>query len=58
MQKTSRVDVSLEIIDSNLVLKVVDTGWGLSLRKIHHKNSFGLLGMREKAKSMGGELVL
>lgn len=56
--KASRVDVSLEIIDSNLVLKVVDNGLGIEPEKIHHKNSFGLLGMREKAKSMGGELVI
>ncbi|HOQ49479.1 MAG TPA: PAS domain-containing protein, partial [Candidatus Kapabacteria bacterium] len=56
--KASRVDVSMEIVDSNLVLKVVDNGLGIEPEKIYHKNSFGLLGMREKAKSMGGALVI
>jgi len=56
--KASRVDVYLEKQDKNIVLKVVDNGIGIDPDMIYHKNSFGLLGMREKAKSMGGEVVI
>lgn len=56
--KASRVDVSLEKKDNYIVLRVVDNGIGIDPKMIYHKNSFGLLGMREKAKSMGGEVVI
>lgn len=56
--KASRVDVFLEKQDQNIILKVVDNGVGIDPEMIYHKNSFGLLGMREKAKSMGGEVVI
>jgi glucose-6-phosphate-specific signal transduction histidine kinase len=31
---------------------------GIDPDKIYHQDSFGLLGMREKAKSMGGEVTI
>lgn len=56
--KASRVDVNLEKMNNKVILKVVDNGIGIEPEKIYHKNSFGLLGMREKAKSMGGEVII
>ncbi len=56
--KASRVDVSLIKNEHNLILRVADNGIGIKHDRLFANDSFGLLGMREKAKSMGGEIVI
>lgn len=56
--KSSRVDVFLTQTTEQIELKVIDNGIGIPEDKIFDQNSFGLLGIREKAKSMGGRVVI
>ncbi len=56
--KATRVDVLLEQQLNQIFLRVADNGIGIDPERIKHKDSFGLLGMREKAKSMGGEVII
>lgn len=52
--KASRVDVTLIQKDNILELKVTDNGIGIPPERINDPNCFGLLGIREKAASIGG----
>ncbi len=54
--KATRVDVNL-IIKSNLLsLTVEDNGIGIKSEQLGKRKTFGLLGMRERANFMGGDL--
>jgi signal transduction histidine kinase len=53
----SRVDVSLKRESGNLVLEVRDNGRGISEAEISNTQSIGLLGMRERAALLGGEVT-
>ena len=50
------VNVSLQNEASSLVLTVKDNGRGIRDREISDRKSLGLLGMRERASILGGEL--
>jgi len=50
------VTVILQQQDDNLMLTVEDNGIGIDEQKISSKYSIGLIGMRERASSAGGEL--
>lgn len=52
--KASRVDVILTQKDNILELRVTDNGVGIPMEKINDPDCFGLLGIREKAASIGG----
>ncbi|MBM2816428.1 MAG: signal transduction histidine kinase [Ignavibacteria bacterium] len=52
----SRVDVNLEKVAGNIVLKVSDNGRGISQEQVNSKKSFGLIGIQEKAKFIGGQV--
>jgi PAS domain S-box-containing protein len=55
----SRVRISLqEVININLLLKVEDDGKGFDVRTRGGKKTLGLLGMKERALMMGGELKI
>jgi signal transduction histidine kinase len=54
----TRVDVRLVESAGNLVLEVQDNGRGISEAEIHNTRSIGLLGMRERAALLGGEVRL
>jgi two-component system, NarL family, sensor histidine kinase UhpB len=54
----SHVRVGLKIAEARLVLEVKDNGKGISSDKIAGGGSFGLLGMRERALLLGGEVVI
>lgn len=56
--QASRVRVQLKIADAHLVLEVKDNGKGISRDKIAGGESFGLLGMRERASLLGGEILI
>jgi signal transduction histidine kinase len=53
----SRVDVHLKRESGNLVLQVRDNGRGISEAEISNTQSIGLLGMRERAALLGGEVT-
>jgi PAS domain S-box-containing protein len=56
--KASRVDVNISYDNELFVLEIVDNGVGIPKDKIDSINSFGLLGIREKAKSIGGNIFI
>ena len=53
--KATMVDVMLEEHDGVLVLEVNDNGKGISESEIESPESLGILGMKERAISVGGE---
>jgi len=52
------VTVSLKEKDSILELRVRDNGRGITKEQISDPQSFGLMGIRERAKSWGGEVKI
>jgi two-component system sensor histidine kinase UhpB len=54
-----QVSIEVQKLDhplSCLQLKIVDDGQGCDLNAVHH--GFGLLGIKERVKSLGGELTI
>ena len=56
--KASRVDVNISYDNELFVLEIVDNGVGIPKDKINSIDSFGLLGIREKSKSIGGTIFI
>lgn len=54
--RATRVDVGLEIDDTHCTLSVVDNGRGFTQTDLLKKNSFGLRGMLERVRHLGGEI--
>jgi signal transduction histidine kinase len=54
----TRVEVSFAEEGDGLVLTVKDNGRGISEEEIANTRSIGLVGMRERARLIGGELML
>lgn len=54
----SRVEVSLEIREGNIVLRIRDDGTGISPEQAANPRSLGLVGMRERAELLGGQMSL
>ncbi len=56
--KATEVDVRLAKEDDSLILEVHDNGRGISEEQLSADSSLGILGMRERALLLGGELVI
>ncbi len=56
--KATRVDVVLAKEDNCLLLEVRDNGTGIDDEKVSSHESFGLMGMRERARFLGGEVTI
>ena len=54
----TKVDVSLEAQSENLLLSVQDNGRGIAEQDVQSGKSLGLMGMRERALLLGGELSI
>ncbi len=54
--KATKVDISLNKRDGHYLLKVSDNGIGFVFKNDYPQGSFGLLSMRERALSIGGDL--
>ncbi len=54
----SRVQITLRRAGGMLHLQVRDNGCGFDAAQSRTPNRFGLLGMRERARSMGGRLTI
>jgi PAS domain S-box-containing protein len=52
----SEVRIRLRLIDQLVMLHIADNGKGISEQQVNDRNSFGLMGMRERARKWGGEL--
>jgi PAS domain S-box-containing protein len=56
--EATRVDVRLGREDGNIVLEVHDNGRGIAEEQLSSGRSLGILGMRERALLLGGELTI
>ena len=54
--RASKVEAELKLDDSSVVLQVRDNGRGITDSEITDGKSLGLLGMRERASLLGGEI--
>ena len=54
----TQVEVELEHVDDSIVLQVHDNGRGFRPEDLEKPHSFGILGMQERARSLGGELSI
>lgn len=54
--KASAVEVNFFEVNDHLVLEVSDNGIGISPAHIYNRKSLGLLGIRERAALLGGEV--
>jgi signal transduction histidine kinase len=54
----TQVDVSLKKDNSNLLLTVKDNGKGITRSQLSNSRSFGLIGMRERALTLGGDVSI
>lgn len=56
--RASRIHVGIEVDDARLRLEILDDGIGIPAECLHNPRSLGLLGMRERAKEIGGWLSI
>jgi signal transduction histidine kinase len=56
--RATKVCIEIEPIGDELQLTVMDNGIGFDEALIHREGSFGLVGMRERALMLGGQLVI
>lgn len=56
--RASEVEVSIQCVDSNVVLEITDNGAGFDLNQAGDKGGMGLTSMRERAVKIGGTLTL
>jgi PAS domain S-box len=56
--KATEVDVTLDIVENKIIMKVADNGIGIDLKNKHRKDSYGLIGMKERVYLLNGELTI
>ena len=56
--QATHVTVNISEKDNNILLKIADNGIGISADKKENSNTFGLLGMQERAIVFGGEVII
>ena len=56
--RAAHADISIERDDGTLVVRIEDDGVGFSPQAPRKPNSFGLLGLRERASLLGGDVTV
>lgn len=56
--QATRVEITVEQIGEDIVLKIHDNGMGFDPAINSSNKSFGLMGMRERAIALGGEVII
>jgi signal transduction histidine kinase len=54
--KATKVEINLNVQDGILLLEIVDNGRGITKAAITNPKSFGLIGIKERVHSLGGEV--
>ena len=55
--QASRVHISLRHIGASVVLTISDNGRGITQEELDDPHSFGIIGMRERARALRGEAL-
>jgi two-component system sensor histidine kinase UhpB len=56
--KASEVDIELELQPEFLLLRIRDNGCGIKLSELQGGHSLGVLGMQERARHLGGGIIV
>lgn len=56
--KAARVDIELFEDDNDVVIAIKDNGAGITESQMLHPQSFGIIGMNERAQQLGGKLEI
>ncbi len=56
--ESSEVNLHLKIENKNLIVTISDDGKGFGIENVKQKQSFGIIGMKERAKMMGGDIQI
>lgn len=56
--EATRVDISLNIQDGEIIMLIEDDGKGFNPSSVEHKKTLGIVGMRERAIMMGGTYTI
>jgi signal transduction histidine kinase len=56
--KATKIDILLNECDDCINFVVKDNGIGISENRLNSKTSFGIIGMKERAQSVGGQLII
>ena len=56
--EATRVDISLNIQDGEIIMLIEDDGKGFNTSSVEHKKTLGIVGMRERAIMMGGTYTI
>lgn len=54
--QASKIEIQLTKKKNNIILLITDNGIGITARQLKLKTSFGIIGMKERADSIGGTL--
>lgn len=54
----TKSEISLRVKKKLIIMAVSDNGTGISDKALTSKRAFGLISMRERAKNLGGELII
>jgi len=54
----SKVSIQVTKTDGELVMVIIDNGHGITGEQLQHPESFGILGMSERAHYLGGQLTI
>ncbi|MCX6151324.1 MAG: histidine kinase [Ignavibacteriales bacterium] len=54
----TRVRIYLEELKNNFILEITDNGKGITMNQINDPKSLGILGMKERALLLGGEVII
>lgn len=56
--RASRIRIGLELKRDRFVMEIEDNGIGIPQHAVECPSSFGLIGMRERARSLGGRMTI
>ncbi len=56
--RATRAKLTLRVQNNSLLINISDNGTGLSSDKLTDADSFGIIGMHERAKHLGGEIAI
>ncbi len=56
--EATRADISVSCLEDHIMLKVHDNGIGIAEANLKASNSFGLMGMKERAEMFGGTIQI